>query len=231
MILATYNVLAFAQQPVEACYPAIDNSLPQYIVGYGSLMQTKSKSTTHPNTGENMPVMIKGYKRGWFAKGSPIGPSTTFLGVLKDEKTELNGIIFELSTKEGMQEYDKRESFYCRVLITPEKIKMLNEKSIPNGQLWIYVIQPQATAKPSKKYPIVQSYVDVFMSGCLEVQEKYNIKTFASDCIDTTHDWSAHWINDRPVPRRPWVHEPKATKIDELLSSKLNKIFTQIKIE
>src|SRR5687768_16078311 len=45
------------------CHPEINPNLPQYIVGYGSLMDESSKKRTDPSTEESVPVLVKGYKR------------------------------------------------------------------------------------------------------------------------------------------------------------------------
>jgi len=57
---------------------------------------------------------------------------------------------------------------------------------------------------PDEDHPIVQSYVDIFLSGCLQLQEQVlpdieAEKDFPSRCIETTHGWSAHWKNDRGI--------------------------------
>jgi hypothetical protein len=74
---------------------------------------------------------------------------------------------------------------------------MLNHQPVPHGQFWIYVTPASMLAAPSRNYPILQSYVDIFLSGCLAVQKQYGLKNFATHCIDTTHNWSSHWINDQ----------------------------------
>jgi hypothetical protein len=99
------------------------------------------------------------------------------------------------------------------------------------GQAWIYANNPRAIATPSARFPIVQSYVDVFVSGCLEQEQRFELKGFAQQCLVTTHEWSEHWVNDRLYPRRPFIHQPKSRQIDLLLSQQLPAFFSQIKIE
>lgn len=238
IVLMIFNINIFAQidnssakATNQACYPALTSKLPQYIIGYGSLINAKSKLDTYTNTGDIIPVMIQGYQRGWFTKGLPIGFSTTFLGVIKNSNAKLNAVIFKMNYNEGIGLYDEREKGYCRKEVLLKDIQMMNGQSVPNGQYWIYVTRPEAIAKPSVKYPIVQSYVDIFLSGCLEVEKNDGLINFAHACIDTTTGWSKHWVNDRIFPRRPFQHQPNASKIDKLLSSKLKNIFNAIKIE
>jgi len=232
-IAIIYSSLIYAQTDItttELCHPAVDTHLPQYIVGYGSLIQTQSKNKTYHGTSSNLPVMVYGYQRGWFTKGNSLGFSTTFLGVIRDQKSKFNGVIFKLPAN-GLLYYDKRERIYCREAVASSNIEMLNHQAIPNGQFWIYVTPPARLATPSATYPIVQSYVDTFLSGCFATQEQYHLQNFASDCVDTTRHWSSAWVNDRVCPRRPLEYQPAATQIDELLVAKMPEIFRKIRIE
>jgi hypothetical protein len=86
-------------------------------------------------------------------------------------------------------------------------------------------------AIPSVRYPIAQSYVDIFLSGCLEQEERYNLKDFARQCITTTTDWSEHWANDRIYPRQPFFYQPRSSAIDKLINEQLPNYFRQIYIE
>ena len=102
---------------------------------------------------------------------------------------------------------------------------------LAGGQAWIYVNGPDSIAPPSPRYPIVQSYVDIFVSGCLEQEERFALGGFARQCLATTAGWSEHWINDRLYPRRPFIHQPRAHQIDVLLSQQLPDHFARIRIE
>ena len=54
---------------------------------------------------------------------------------------------------------------------------------------------------------------------------------FAESCIATTDGWSPHWVNDRLQPRRPFIHQPKASAIDALLHKMVPEQFEEIRIE
>lgn len=41
------------------CHPKIDPLLPQYIIGYGSLINEQSKMKTDPTAQESFPVLIR----------------------------------------------------------------------------------------------------------------------------------------------------------------------------
>ncbi len=63
------------------CQPAVDPDQPQYIIGLGSLMETASKQRSWHSAGDSLPVRLRGFERGFNARGSDIGFSTTYLGI------------------------------------------------------------------------------------------------------------------------------------------------------
>src|SRR5262245_54298450 len=61
----------------SACNAIPDSSRPQYIIGYGSLMQDDSRKRTTPQALPAHPVEISGYRRGWFSRGEGAGFGAT----------------------------------------------------------------------------------------------------------------------------------------------------------
>lgn len=232
LLLAAIAPPVFGNGAGSDCNVPADAHQAQFIVGYGSLMQDESRERTSPHAGPAQPVEIAGFKRGWFARGASVGFSTTFLGVLPDRSSRLNAVIYQVDAAE-LAATDGRERSYCRTGVAPEDVKPLEPgvTSAPDGQIWIYVSRPGGVARPDAKYPIVQSYVDVFLTGCLEQQERFGLAGFAAQCIATTAGWSTHWVNDRIYPRRPFVFQPRAGQIDRLLSTQLPRYFVRIRIE
>lgn len=224
---------AFANGPSTECtHAAIDSTRPQYVVGYGSLMQDASRARTTPEAGPAHPVEVAGYRRGWFERGSPVGFSTTFLGVIPDQQGRLNAVMYEVRPAE-LASTDSRERSYCRDLVEQAALTRLDPGFSPpsDAQIWIYVSRVPRAAAPSNDYPIVQSYVDVFLSGCLEQEQRFALAGFARQCIATTSDWSEHWVNDRLYPRRAFIYQPHASEIDALLSRELPRYFGRIRLE
>lgn len=199
----------------DACHPAIDNGQPQFIIGYGSLMQTESRRKDAPKSGDGHPVMVTGFQRGWNFRGSSIIP-TTFLGAMPQADSHFNALVYSVPV-DGMQATDKRERRYCRSAVTQYQLKMLDNSDKPSGQVWIYTVPPERNLPPNKEFPIVQSYVDIFIGGCLEIGDASHLPNFAVDCMNTTHGWSPYWVNDRIMPRRPLAYQPQALRIDSLL--------------
>eukprot|EP01051_Picozoa_sp_SAG22_P019494 SAG22_NODE_3619_length_1613_cov_1.747028_1_plen_306_part_00 len=79
---------------------------------------------------------------------------------------------------------------------------------------------------PSATHPILQSYVDVCLSGCLEHGE-----AFAREFIETTFLWSSYFLNERELARRPWVHESRYVQIDKLLEASIPQYFAHRRLE
>jgi hypothetical protein len=218
----------------DDCHPKIDPRAPQYVIGYGSLMEEASKDRTAPNTGANLPVMVTGYERAWHLRGSGVGFGTTYLGVQVKPGASMVAALYRNFADQGILDTDQRESDYCRDEVDPGALRMLNGSAVPEtGQIWIYVSKPEAVVAPSADYPILQSYVDIFITGCLQVAERVvdGNEDFARQCITTTSGWSPHWVNDRLLPRRPFIHQPNAAEIDRLLFENVPDEFKMIRIE
>lgn len=216
-----------------ACHPALDPNQAHYVIGYGSLMETASKERTWQNTGVSRPVKVRGFARGWNARGTDIGVSTTFLGVEPKAGAELVAALYRVYDVRNFFAGDARESIYCRALVAPSQVSMLDGSGLPTrGRFWIYKLRPGSNHPPDARFPIVQSYVDIFLSGCIELGRLVVVEQvdFLAACISTTKGWSVHWVNDRIYPRRP-IHQPNAARIDVILHRLLPKQFEAIRIE
>jgi len=225
-VFAVCASIAGGRARADACHPEIDPTVPQHIIGYGSL--------TAPNTGENLPVMVTGYQRAWNTKGSSIGFSTTYLGVRPEADARMVAALYRVFDFEEIRKTDDREAFYCRERAQPDQLRMLDASSVPAlGQIWIYVNKPENVDPPNERFPIVQSYVDIFVTGCFELKQKVVAENldFAEACVTSTDGWSAHWVDDRLMARRPFIHQPMASAIDALLHKMVPEQFEHIRIE
>lgn len=184
------------------------NIIQNYIFGYGSLINAESRAKTS-RTGKALPVIVKGLKRSW----SQAGPKAqiTTVGVIWQEEAECNGVLIPI-TLDGLPKFDKREYGYNRVLLAPTRISAYNDTPIPYGRIWTYLVKDPGL--PTQNCPIAQSYVDVTLSGCFQISEK-----FAKDFKEQTAGWQTHWVNDRKQPKypRPLDDNPYAGHIDTLL--------------
>lgn len=217
----------------QACYPDVDLDRPQFTIGYGSLMEDKSRTRTAPNTGPAVPAIVSGFKRSFNASGSSVGFSTTYLGVIDQAGAEIAAAVYQVFEPGDITATDKRESSYCRFGVSAEQIELLDGAEAPeDGQYWIYVNRPDYRAPPSERLPLVQSYIDIFLTGCQQLNQYASTFNgdFAVACINTTEGWSEHWVNDRLYPRRPFIYQPNAGSIDRLLNEHV-PAFKSIRIE
>jgi hypothetical protein len=210
-----------------------------FIFGYGSLVEDESRQRTTPSARDAWPARVKGIRRGWWARGAASGLTTTYLGAISDPEAVCNGVIYKVSA-EDLAATDIRESAgYQRCRIETSQIKMLDGRPAPlEGLVWAYInlIPPNRIGEnlATPQFPIVQSYVDICIHGCLEVDGKYPTAAgFTQDFIATTDEWNRYWVNDRLYPRRPFIFQPAAGQIDAALQKapRTAELFYEVEIE
>ncbi len=195
------------------------------MIGYGSLIETHSRLRTNPQARYVYPLELYGCQRVWGLHGGAY--KTTFLTLIKKAGLHLNAIYYPVTTAE-IKQADQRESGYCRVQVSRKDIHFLAQHQPPkNASLWIYVVKSGQLELPNTAYPIAQSYVDVFLNGCLQIQQRYHLKDFALQCITTSHSWAGKgaWVNDRVHARRPFASVPNAILIDRLLAKHIHDYY------
>jgi hypothetical protein len=205
----------------------------QYIFGYGSLIQRESRLSTMASATTVWPAVVSGIARGWFDQWGPEDSpswSPTWLGAVPDANAICNGVIFAVSPSD-LGAFNKREAGYLPSRIETSRITMLDGSSAPpDGDVWYYATREFRVASPM--HPIVQSYVDTCLGGCLEIEAEYPLAkaaNFARQFIQTTTHWQTPWINDRIYPWRPYVYVPQAETIDGLLQELLGRdLFDEI---
>jgi hypothetical protein len=223
-----------------------DKGPQNYIFGYGSLIEDESRRRTTPSAVDAWPALVQGIRRGWWARGAKSGLTTTYLGAVAvtdpDPKkvAECNGVIYKVSAEE-LAATDRRESAgYQRCRIDNDKIRMLDGRDKPlDGVVWAYLnlfVPPDDIGNnlPTPQFPMVQSYVDICVHGCLEVEGKYPTAAgFTQKFIETTDEWSRFWVNDRLYPRRPFIFQPASDQIDKALKSapRTAELFYEVEIE
>jgi hypothetical protein len=212
---------------------AATSTRPHYIFGYGSLIERESRMRTWPSAEFASPVVVKGIARGWFDQTDVPSWSPTYLGGVNEEGAECNGVVFPVTSAE-LDSYARRETGYRPTRIDPSQVTMLDGGSaLPGGDLWYFANTRKRFA--SVEHPIVQSYVDVCLNGCLEIEAMYpqaRQANFAEHFIRTTGNWGPPWINDRVYPWRPFVYVPRAWAIDAMLQKVLGQeMFAQITLK
>jgi gamma-glutamylcyclotransferase (GGCT)/AIG2-like uncharacterized protein YtfP len=205
----------------------------QFIFGYGSLVESQSRARTSPSALYAFPVNVVGIQRGWFDQVGGVSLSTTYLGAIPDPNSSCNGVIFKVSQQQ-LEAFDQRETGYKRERIDQNNITMFDgSKSAPEGDIWFYANTEKRFASP--EFPIVQSYVDICLNGCLEIEATYPLAKeaeYAETFLKTSTNWSKYWVNDRIYPRRAFIYQPNASKIDQLIIKALGEeMFSNIEIE
>jgi gamma-glutamylcyclotransferase (GGCT)/AIG2-like uncharacterized protein YtfP len=204
-----------------------------YIFGYGSLIEQASRIRTTPLAMYVLPARARGFARGWWARTGAIGFSTTYVGVIPENSATVNGVVYAVSEEE-LKATNQREQGYTPTDITRD-VEILGGGAAPKGRVWIYVNDSKKGERqkclPSPQFPIVQSYVDICLTGCLEIEEGFpDAGNFAREFIESTQECSKYWENDRVNPRRPLIALPLASNIDALLNKHLPKLFAEIKL-
>lgn len=179
-----------------------------FIFGYGSLISTEARTVTGQSEGV-LPVRVRGLKRFW--NGYP-EICYSVLGVTPDAHSSCNGIIFRVPDND-LPQFDKREMLYRKILLKPGSIEYLGEQSPAGGEVWVYL--PHRLFIPSESLPLLQSYIDVALSGCLEFSRE-----FAVEFIRTTAGWDRPWLNDRAHEQyqRALRGSDHVEAVDELLA-------------
>ena len=212
-----------------------DSKTKHFMFGFGSLINTKSRTSSDPSAISAIPVRLSadlGYERCWNFQ-HPMAQLTA-LGVRAAEnKTEggslgatLNGVCTPIKGAGGgdsaslPQEVLDREIGYTPVAVDSSQCECLGWARLPpNSKVWLFVPDgPKGTppghglSPASLSNPILQTYVDICVLGCLE-----HSREFAIEFIASTKGWDGPWLDDRKIARRPWVHQPRYKEVDSLL--------------
>ena len=139
----------------------------------------------------------------------------------------INGVLFKV-LKSEIPYFDVREAGYSRICVPlkyldfyhhrhPASDKDGMDTSFPfhsNTNVWLYVPLPSQTMTADENHPLLQSYVDTVLQGCLE----WGGEAMAENFIVSTDGWSSYYLNDTPSSRRPWLFRKQYATIDALLS-------------
>lgn len=173
-----------------------------------------------------MPVRVHHLKRGWIydvdTAHHPQLENTpyTAVGVQMDFNnfdSSVNGVIFPLKYDE-ISSYDVREARYERYEILNDDIELLHDDDASlldsNSVVFAYVVPNDIVVNDESKRILRQSYIDKFISGCLEVDGT----EFAVECIKTTSGWNGQYHDDR------YDSEFSNRKISKNIKIKIDKL-------
>ncbi|MGY5450516.1 gamma-glutamylcyclotransferase family protein [Agarivorans sp. MS3-6] len=183
-----------------------------YIFGYGSLIDADCRQCTFPAQ-HAYAARLKGFQRYW--SGLKSGDDRSAVVIAPDEKASVNGVLIPFD-EAFLPELDERERDYQRICIQLPQIEVLSELPEQAAKIYTYVANdywhPQATS------PILQSYLDVCLRGCLAISEQY-----AREFLLSTNYWVHHWVDDRHQPLYP-----RAANIDGLALQQIDSILTEM---
>jgi len=192
-----------------------------YVFGYGSLIEKASRTRTNPDAIGAWPARVTGYQRGWFHQfANNVGSTCTYLGAIAKPGATVNGVIYKVGDIEKTKE---RETGYTAEPVNG-KITMLDGGAPWDaGDVYLFVSNPEdisKTKEPTPAIPMVQSYVDICVNGCLEIEALYRTAAgFTQEFIKTSTGWNKYWVNDRLYPRRPFIYCPNSSAIDQALQT------------
>ena len=172
-LMGTASAVAAAAVTAQAAEePAASrHSTQKYIFGYGSLIQIESRTRTVPKAFAAWPVIVKGITRGWYYQADVASLNPTYLGAENEESATTNGVIYPVTDSE-FEATKIRESDYLPTRIEPSAITWLDgRKRHPDGEFWYFASKSRKPA--NAEHPIVQSYVDICVDGCLQIEEMY----------------------------------------------------------
>lgn len=205
-----------------------------YIFGYGSLINSESRKETGI-TGEATPVRVHHMSRGWIYDVDTLHHPTlsntpfTAVGVEKDmddDQSTVNGVIFALDGAQ-LPKYDAREARYVRENIDHHDIEVLRvglrvgrEYPFlePDAVVYVYVVPDEIALREAERRVLKQSYIDKFISGCLEMGRE-----FAEECVESTRGWNGAYQDDREQSTfsKDKIDRNVRTQIDDLLENRV----------
>lgn len=168
-----------------------------------------------------------GYSRSWSFR-APTGFTALGLVAGVDSNPQpIFGVVFPVSN-EGLSLFDQREVGYRRVEISAEHLTISLEHGSTSARerakqfieslsfsrtskIWVYI--PEESSRPSEDHPILQTYVDICVRGCL----RWGGEALAGNFLISTFGWSEYFLNDAPLSRRPWLHRLDYGVIDACL--------------
>ncbi len=191
-----------------------------FIFGYGSLINGNNRKLTG-HTGYALPIRVQGVRRSWGLAVVESGMMAVCLTL--DQASYCNGMLVEVDLPELIK-FDERELIhgYERGRLQNDLIASIGVDEVPTGAFWVYRKKINISSAVMTQYPIFQSYVDVILSGCLDVG-----LDFAREFILTTTGWETVWVNDRSSPRYPRAMKivSRQNEIDTLLMEMIPKAF------
>jgi len=204
-----------------------------FLFGYGSLLNNESRCGSNGCNNaerENDALLVRVSKNWGYTRAFCTRSQTGFtaLGLISSDTKPTSagatvvgnagiiGVIFEVSSID-LPTFDARERAYDRVTVPAEHIEVVSGQLLnmpkPQDKVYTYIQKPEACLEANRDFPIIQTYVDACLSGCLA----WGGEALMQDFVLNTLWWSPYFLNDCPLSRRPWLHRRHYVEVDEAL--------------
>jgi len=167
------------------------------------------------------------YVRQWCFRSNT---GFTALGLVPSSSSksseEVFGVLFPV-TAEELRDFDHREQNYHRVALRSTELSILTSYGCEQAQtrarqlltdpafvtstVWTYI--PDKVALPGPEHPVLTTYLDVCLIGCLD----WGGEELAVQFLRSTHCWPEYHLDDSLCSRRPWLHRRRYEEIDRCL--------------
>lgn len=179
-----------------------------------------------------IPVRVEGVRRGWYSRGGlvltgepgweaqALDVAPTYLGAFADESAELVAVVYPVTEHQlALTDERERSGTYTPGWLSVSDVKPLNLNDTINecAKIRWYPQTLDQVQPPSEQFPICQSYVDLFLSGVKLLGEQNDLPDLLQEVVKTTWGWSSFWVNDRPIPYRPFAMEADAFSVTKVL--------------
>ncbi len=181
-----------------------------YFFGYGSLVNR----TTH-DFADPRPARLSGWCRAW--RHTDLR-ARAFLTAIPAPGSVIDGMIAHVPGGDW-QALDKREWAYDRVPANGSVQHGLG----PGIEVAVYAVPKARHTRPTRRYPILLSYIDVVVQGYLHEFGRDGAARFFA----TTQGWDTPVLNDRPEPRYP-RHRQLSRAETALVDDHLNRLGVRI---
>jgi len=217
-----------------------------WVFGYGSLMSPDSPPAGLSDRQRKLflPYWIRkeaGFQRVWNYRHGSVGINAVGLRKVPEDQADfICGIAYPMDYEFASDLFSKREDGYRLLLLHEDLMAPMHEDyRIPDGCGYIWIVgEPISQCLgpenescdnykckrhwPTDDSPILQSYVDEIIAGCLKYRTtsgKTDGMNFAAAVIQSIRGWEWPWFNDRILSGRPWKFAADYELTDGLLNT------------
>jgi hypothetical protein len=219
-----------------------------FIFGFGSIINARSRQSSAPGCPHAVAVRIAGLQWKWTRVWNfRSATGFTALGLAKRSEyardelpTSVNGVLFPVSAAQ-LAAFDTREVGYRRELV-PLAAWLALPSPLPHLAGFAAAVEARRAAGegsggdegldaalrcwayvPNSETAVPADaehpLVQTYIDCVLEGCFALGGEEMAEEWITTTRGWSQYYLNDAPMSRRPWLHRSKRYReIDRLLA-------------